>query len=81
MPFYCVVTVSVDKGRATEIIYLDYCKAFGMVSHNILSTKLERYVFGGWTVRRLRNLLEVCILIVTVNGSIPKWIPVRSGAP
>lgn len=38
-------------------------------------------MFGGWTVRRLRNLIQVCILIFTVNGSIPKWIPVRSGVP
>jgi len=53
--FFGGIIASVDKGRATDVIYLDFSKAFDMVLHNILLSKLKIDGFAGRNIEYLSS--------------------------
>jgi len=71
----------VDKGKATDVIYLVFCKAFDMVPHHILTSKLERYIIEGIIGDYLvdKNWLGGCSQKTVVNGSMFRRRPLTNG--
>ncbi|CAM4377561.1 unnamed protein product [Caretta caretta] len=79
--FYDEITGSVDEGKAVDVIFLDFSKAFDTVSHSILVSKLKKYGLNGCTTRWVESWLDCRAQRVVINGSMSSWQPVSSGVP
>jgi len=79
MAFYDGMTSWVDEGRAVDVVYLDFSKAFDFVSHNSLIGKLRMCGLDEWTVRWLENWLNGRAQRIVISGTESSWRPVTSG--
>ncbi|CAM4574301.1 unnamed protein product [Caretta caretta] len=79
--FYDEINGSVDEGKAVDVLFLDFSKAFDTVSHSILASKLKKYGLDEWTIRWIESWLNCRAQRVVINGSMSSWQPVSSGVP
>ncbi|GAB0185568.1 mitochondrial enolase superfamily member 1 [Grus japonensis] len=71
----------VDEGRAVDVFYLNFSKAFDTVSHNILTSKLRKCGLDEWTVRCIENWLNGRAQSVVISDAESSWRPVANGVP
>jgi len=64
-----------------DVVYLDFSKAFDMVSHNILLGKLSECRLDEWKVRCIENWLNGRAQRVVMSSIESSWRPATSGVP
>ena len=75
------LTKNIDDGSQTDVIVLDFAKAFDRVNHSLLCKKIESYGITGDTKRRIQDFLTDRKQKVVVDGESSDTIHVKSGVP
>ena len=74
-------TKNIEEGIETDVIYMDFQKAFDKVPHHRLLTKLEAYGVKGKALRWINAFLKGRKQRVHVRGNYSSWKDVLSGIP
>ena len=74
-------TKALDRGESTDVVYLDFMKAFNTVPHKRLIGKLESYGIEYHTLRWILAFLFDRVEQVNVNGINSEWANITSGIP
>ena len=70
-----------DKGHQTDVVILDFSKAFDTVPHEELLCKLDSYGITGPIHSWLRTFLTQRYMQVVIEGETSSKVPVESGVP
>ena len=68
-------------GKKTDLILLDFSKAFNKVTHIKLLLKLHHYGIRGDTLKWIKDFLDNRKQSVVINGTNSDKISVSSGVP
>ena len=70
-----------NKSTPTDVVFLDFTKAFDSVPHERLLLKLKGYGIEGNLLKWFRNFLTNRQQRVVVRGTFSSWTHVKSGVP
>ena len=72
---------NMQMGKQTDLILLDFSKAFDKVAHEKLLLKLHQYGIRGDTLNWIKDFLDNRKQTVVINGINSDEVPVSSGVP
>ena len=75
------ISENMQMGKQTDLILLDFSKAFDKVAHEKLISKLHFYGIWGKTLSWDKDFLDSCSQAVALNGVKSDKIAVASGVP
>ena len=75
------LATTLDKRLQTDVIIMDFSKAFDVVPHQRLLLKLDHYGIRGPTHTWIANFLTRRMQRVVVRGEHSDWVHVQSGVP
>ena len=75
------ISENLENGKQTDILVMDFAKAFDKVSHSLLIHKLHHYGIQGKTNRWIQAFLHSRKQVVAVDGQESDPVDVQSGVP
>ena len=66
---------NLDKNVQTDVIYLDFAKAFDTVDHYVLLSTLKAYGVSGQLLTWFANYLSGRLQRVVIDGATSQWAP------
>ena len=75
------ISKNLQEGQQTDILILDFAKAFDKVNHSLLIHKLQHYDIIGKSVRWIQNWLANRKQYVVIDGSTSDAVSVDTGVP
>ena len=75
------VSTAMENGTSTDVIIMDFAKAFDKVNHSLLTHKLNHYGIRGSINCWIQNFLSDRKQAVVVDGATSDYIAVKSGVP
>ena len=75
------MTEHLESGKQTDVLIMDFSKAFDKVNHSLLLHKLQRYGVQGTTNTWIANFLNNRRQAVVVSGASSHFANVMSGVP
>ena len=78
---FSIIYKNYSSHNQTDIIFLDFCKAFDTISHHLLLHKLQNFGITGNLFNWFCSYLSCRSQSVAIDGTFSSKLPVTSGVP